>query len=152
GLITGAVVGAVLLLGGLGFAAVYLLSGSGGKPASSTTSATGPLRTPMQLRPVTAEHPTPGTTGESPSQDGHLCYSLGPGFTVTSVKDIRMRQPNPQQGHPALAVTLLPSDAQRFTTLTEQASRAYQQNPANPGREIAVVVDGQVVMAPQISN
>jgi preprotein translocase subunit SecD len=108
----------------------------------------------MQLRPVQDEHPAPCTTGQSPSSDGHLCYTLGPGFTVVAVRDIHLQQPDPQQGTitPLLSVTLLPDDAKQFADLTERAYVEFEKISPGPSSQIAVVVDGQVIMAAQINN
>jgi hypothetical protein len=150
GLIAGAVVAAVVLLGGLTFLAVHLGSGSGSSSGSGDQAYAGPLRSPMQLRPVQAEQAGPCAAGRFPSLDGKTCYALGTGFTVTSVRGAQVKRTG--QPTPVLSVSLGSADAARFTALTQQAYQAYQQDPNAPGGRIAVVVNGQVVMAPQIMN
>ncbi len=118
--------------------------------SGNATTYRGTLHSPMRLQPVQAEHPAPCATGESPSLDGKLCYSLGQGFTVTDVQTLHIQRQGP--AGPVLQVTLRSADAARFAALSRQAYTAYQQDPNAPARQIAVLVKDQVVMAPEISE
>jgi len=143
-----AVAGALLSLAMLATVTYLVVHRQSGTSAGDTYA--GSLRTPMQLRPVQAEQAAPCAVGQSPSSDARMCYSLGTGFTVTAVRKIHLDRRG--QITPVLSVTLLAADAARFGRLTQAANQAYQQDPNAPGREIGVVVNGQVVMAPQISS
>ncbi|MEU5879958.1 hypothetical protein [Spirillospora sp. NPDC047279] len=145
-----AIILSIALLGAVGVAVFRLLDSGSAKDRPFS----GRLRTPMELRPVTAERPAPCQAGQVAGQDGRTCYGLGAGFTVTTVKSLEMLPPDPAKSRtrPTLSVRLQEQDGRRFTEMAATAAAAYTRDPTAPGGKIAVVVKGQVVMAPQITT
>ncbi|HEX2316948.1 MAG TPA: protein translocase subunit SecD [Thermomonospora sp.] len=88
-------------------------------------------------------------------QDGQGKYILGPvrveGREVSSATAV---PPNPQEGQTSWSVQLefKSRGGNQFGDLTADAYRQYQADPATPRRQIAIVLDGQVVSAPEITR
>lgn len=88
-------------------------------------------------------------------QDGQAKYILGPvRVEGTQVSDANAMPPDAQQGQASWSVGLKFKSlgAKQFGAVTTDASKAYQQNPNSPQAQVAIVLDGQVVSAPQISR
>lgn len=106
------------------------------------------LRSPVELRQVTAETPGACSAGGAPSADGRFCYRLGRGMTVRRVADI-----DPQIGTGSaqwtVVIKLDEADRPAFADLTTAVSR---QAPNTPARKIAIVVGGRVVSAPEVQS
>jgi preprotein translocase subunit SecD len=70
-------------------------------------------------------------------------------MSIGRVDDIRAQPPDPARGSAGftVAITLTRQDTQSFAQLTTTASQA--QPPAN---RIAILVEGQVVSAPQVTS
>jgi hypothetical protein len=117
---------------------------------TSGNSSGGRLKGSLQIRKVLGMTNTPcppGDTTRLTSVDSAACYQLGDGMTVTTVKRLEVRPPDPARGSTDFTVqlTLVPADAARFGTLTGQV--VGQQEPRN---QIAIVVNGKVVSAPVV--
>lgn len=88
-------------------------------------------------------------------QDGSAKYILGPtrveGKQVSGADAI---PPNIQNGQTSWSVSLKfkSQGSRQFGDLTTEAYKAYQTNPQSPQRQIAIVLDGQVVSAPEIAK
>ncbi|REE98058.1 SecDF P1 head subdomain-containing protein [Thermomonospora umbrina] len=92
---------------------------------------------------------TPGAcaSGGTPSSDGKTCHRLGPGMTVHELAEIRAVPPDTRGPTWTILITLRPSDATTFGELTRQVSAAP---PGTPARQLAIVVGGKVVSAPEV--
>ncbi|REE94677.1 protein translocase subunit SecD [Thermomonospora umbrina] len=88
-------------------------------------------------------------------QDGAGKYILGPvrveGREVSSATAV---PPNVQEGQTSWSVQLdfKSRGGREFGRLTADAYRQYQVSPSSPRRQIAIVLDGQVVSAPEITR
>lgn len=88
-------------------------------------------------------------------QDGSAKYILGPvrvqGKQVSGADAL---PPNIQNGQTSWSVSLKfkSQGSKEFGDLTAEAYKAYQANPQDPKRQIAIVLDGQVVSAPEIAK
>ncbi|MBX6766565.1 MAG: protein translocase subunit SecD [Actinomadura rubrobrunea] len=85
-------------------------------------------------------------------QDGQAKYILGPvRVEGTQVSDANALPPNPQQGQSSWTVALKfkSQGARQFGQVT---SEAYQAPAGSPRRQVAIVLDGQVISAPSIDN
>ena len=139
----------VIALGALAFVMVILATVVVIALARRPDSSTGTLKGPLQFRKVVATTPSACTSGGVPSADGQTCYQLGEGMTVSKVRDISLRAPDPAHGSTSYAVEikLSPSDADRLGTLTGET--AHQQPPAD---QLAIVIDGKVISAPTVQD
>ncbi|GLW67012.1 protein translocase subunit SecD [Actinomadura rubrobrunea] len=85
-------------------------------------------------------------------QDGQAKYILGPvRVEGTQVDDANALPPDPQQGQSSWTVALKfkSQGARQFGQVT---SEAYQAPAGSPRRQVAIVLDGQVISAPSIDN
>ncbi|MDX6740305.1 protein translocase subunit SecD [Actinocorallia sp. A-T 12471] len=88
-------------------------------------------------------------------EDGSYKYILGPvAVPGTEVKEANVSAPNAQAGQTGweVVLTFKKAGTAAFGELTKKANEAYLANPMAPEAQIAIVLDGQVVSAPQISN
>jgi preprotein translocase subunit SecD len=88
-------------------------------------------------------------------QEGTSKYILGPVRVLgTEVSEANVQSPNVQAGNVGWEVALKFKDKgkQQFGDVTTEASKAYTANPSDPLGQVAIVLDGQVVSAPQIRN
>jgi preprotein translocase subunit SecD len=88
-------------------------------------------------------------------QEGTSKYILGPVRVLgTEVSEANVQSPNVQAGIVGWEVALKFKDKgkKQFGDVTTEASKAYAANPADPQGQVAIVLDGQVVSAPQIRN
>ncbi|MDL4821380.1 protein translocase subunit SecD [Actinomadura opuntiae] len=89
-------------------------------------------------------------------EDGQVGkYILGPVRVLgENVKSATAMPPNSQQGQASWSVSLKfdGKGAKQFGDVTTDASKAYQGNPSSPQAQVAIVLDGQVVSAPQINQ
>jgi preprotein translocase subunit SecD len=88
-------------------------------------------------------------------QDGTSKYLLGPvRVQGEQVASATAQPPNVQQGQVAWSVSLtfkkLGSD--QFYNVTKDAYAAYQKDPSSSERQVSIVLDGQVVSAPEITQ
>ncbi|MFG2006977.1 protein translocase subunit SecD [Spirillospora sp. NPDC048911] len=85
-------------------------------------------------------------------QDGKGKYILGPvRVEGTQVSDANAMPPDPQQGQSSwtVAINFKSQGAKQFNDVTTDAYKAPQ---GTPQRQVAIVLDGQVVSAPSIDN
>ncbi|GLZ10893.1 protein translocase subunit SecD [Actinomadura sp. NBRC 104425] len=85
-------------------------------------------------------------------QDGTAKYILGPvRVEGTQVSDANALPPDAQQGQSSWTVALKfkSQGARQFGQVT---SEAYQAPAGSPQRQVAIVLDGQVISAPSIDN
>ncbi|GAA2147286.1 protein translocase subunit SecD [Actinomadura napierensis] len=89
-------------------------------------------------------------------EDGQIGkYILGPVRVLgENVKSATAMPPNSQQGQASWSVSLKfdGKGAKQFGDVTTDASKAYQGDPSAPQAQVAIVLDGQVVSAPQINQ
>ncbi|MCD0448988.1 protein translocase subunit SecD [Actinocorallia sp. API 0066] len=88
-------------------------------------------------------------------EDGSYKYILGPvAVPGTEVKEANVSAPNAQTGQTGweVVLTFKKNGTTAFGELTKKANAAYLTNPMSPEAQIAIVLDGRVVSAPQISN
>jgi preprotein translocase subunit SecD len=82
-------------------------------------------------------------------------YILGPVRVLgENVKSATAMPPNSQQGQASWSVSLKfdGKGAKQFGDVTTDASKAYQSDSSSPQAQVAIVLDGQVVSAPQINQ
>jgi preprotein translocase subunit SecD len=82
-------------------------------------------------------------------------YILGPVRVLgENVKSATAMPPNSQQGQASWSVSLKfdGKGARQFGDVTTDASKAYQSDASSPQAQVAIVLDGQVVSAPQINQ
>ncbi|MBD2894067.1 protein translocase subunit SecD [Actinomadura nitritigenes] len=82
-------------------------------------------------------------------------YILGPVRVLgENVKSATAMPPNSQQGQASWSVALKfdGKGARQFGDVTTDASKAYQSDSSSPQSQVAIVLDGQVVSAPQINQ
>lgn len=82
-------------------------------------------------------------------------YILGPVRVLgENVKSATAMPPNSQQGQASWSVALKfdGKGARQFGDVTTDASKAYQSDSSSPQAQVAIVLDGQVVSAPQINQ
>ncbi|MFP3967220.1 protein translocase subunit SecD [Actinomadura fulvescens] len=85
-------------------------------------------------------------------QDGKGKYILGPvRVQGTQVSDANAMPPNPQEGQSSwtVAIKFKSQGSREFAAVTSDAYKAPQ---GTPQRQVAIVLDGQVVSAPSIDN
>ncbi|MFI0453033.1 protein translocase subunit SecD [Actinomadura sp. 6N118] len=85
-------------------------------------------------------------------QDGNGKYILGPvRVQGTQVSDANAMPPDPQQGQSSwtVAIKFKSQGSREFAAVTSDAFKAPQ---GTPQRQVAIVLDGQVVSAPSIDN
>ncbi|MGI8334665.1 protein translocase subunit SecD [Actinomadura scrupuli] len=88
-------------------------------------------------------------------QDGTAKYLLGPvRVQGQQVGSAVAQPPNVQQGQVAWSVSMnfKKQGADQFYSVTKDAYAAYQKDPSSPQRQVAIVLDGQVVSAPEITR
>ncbi|MWA06443.1 protein translocase subunit SecD [Actinomadura sp. LD22] len=89
-------------------------------------------------------------------EDGQVGkYILGPVRVLgENVKSATAMPPNSQQGQASWSVSLKfdGKGAKQFGDVTTDASKAYQSDSSSPQAQVAIVLDGQVVSAPQINQ
>ncbi|MEO5878439.1 MAG: protein translocase subunit SecD [Streptosporangiaceae bacterium] len=88
-------------------------------------------------------------------EEGTSKYILGPVRVLgTEVNEANVQSPNVQAGNVGWEVSLNfnGKGKQQFGEVTTEASKAYTANPADPQGQVAIVLDGQVVSAPQIRS
>jgi protein-export membrane protein SecD/preprotein translocase SecF subunit len=88
-------------------------------------------------------------------KDGTGKYLLGPvRVRGEQIKSAEAVPPDPAQGRPGWTVGLSFKSlgTGQFHDATEDAYAAYRKNPASPLREVAIVLDGRVVSAPEITG
>jgi preprotein translocase subunit SecD len=88
-------------------------------------------------------------------QDGTSKYLLGPvRVQGQQVSSAIAQPPNVQQGQVAWSVSMnfKKQGADQFYNVTKDAYAAYQKDPSSPQRQVAIVLDGQVVSAPEITR
>lgn len=133
------------------------LAASSRAAPNTPVRATGRLRDPIEMRPVTAEKPAgpKGCAAAWPaSADHHTCYRLGKGMTVRAVGDLSVAAPG-QQGQSGWTVqlTLRPADGRAFAALSAKAYANYWKDPSAPQSKIAIVVGGdKVLSAPAVAG
>jgi preprotein translocase subunit SecD len=89
------------------------------------------------------------------AQEGTSKYILGPVRVLgTEISEANVQSPNVQAGNVGWEVALefKSKGKKQFGEVTTEASNAYTANPADPQGQVAIVLDGQVVSAPQIRN
>ncbi|RAY17326.1 protein translocase subunit SecD [Actinomadura craniellae] len=89
------------------------------------------------------------------SQEGDAKYILGPvQVEGRQVSDANAVPPNAQQGQNSWQVSLQfrSQGGRQFADVTTKAYQAYQMNPGSPQQYVAIVLDGQVISAPSITN
>ncbi|WP_344957863.1 protein translocase subunit SecD [Actinomadura miaoliensis] len=85
-------------------------------------------------------------------QDGEAKYILGPvRVEGTQVSDANAMPPDAQQGQSSWTVALK-FKAQGGRQFGQVTSEAYQAPAGSPQRQVAIVLDGQVISAPSIDN
>ncbi|WP_307797201.1 protein translocase subunit SecD [Actinomadura barringtoniae] len=80
-------------------------------------------------------------------------YILGPvRVEGTQVSGANALPPDPQNGRQSWSVSLKfkGQGTKQFGDVTSDAYKAYQANPSAPQAQVAIILDGQVVSAPQI--
>jgi preprotein translocase subunit SecD len=88
-------------------------------------------------------------------QDGQAKYLLGPvrvqGEQIASAS---AQPPDVAQGQISWSVALnfKKQGADEFYNVTKDAYAAYQKDPSSPQRQVSIVLDGQVVSAPEITR
>jgi preprotein translocase subunit SecD len=88
-------------------------------------------------------------------QDGKAKYLLGPvRVQGEQIASATAQPPNVQQGQVAWSVSLTfkKQGADQFYNVTRDAYAAYQKDPSSPQRQVSIVLDGQVVSAPEITR
>ncbi|WP_433323965.1 protein translocase subunit SecD [Spirillospora sp. CA-294931] len=89
-------------------------------------------------------------------EDGQISkYILGPVRVLgEEVSGANAMPPDAQQGQASWYVSLKfkGKGAKQFGDVTSDAYKAYQQSPQSPQAQVAIVLDGQVVSAPQIRS
>nr|WP_123670366.1 protein translocase subunit SecD [Actinocorallia herbida] len=88
-------------------------------------------------------------------EDGSYKYILGPvAVPGTEIKEANVSAPNAQTGQTGweVVLTFKRDGTAKFGELTKKANEAYVAAPGSPESQIAIVLDGRVVSAPQISN
>jgi preprotein translocase subunit SecD len=88
-------------------------------------------------------------------QDGKAKYLLGPvRVQGQQVGSATAQPPSVQQGQVAWSVSLTfkKQGADQFYNVTKDAYAAYQKDPSSPQRQVSIVLDGQVVSAPEITR
>ncbi|MBO2449494.1 hypothetical protein J4573_20505 [Actinomadura barringtoniae] len=150
GLIVGLAAAALVVVTILAVAVFLIVDNDGSDGTEGTGSAQ--LKRPVRFQIVSE-------IGQPPCQAGMLadlegkCYRLGSQLMdVTQVKDMRPEAPKPEQGQTGwtLQISFTAADAAKFAEISRTASQNYQQNPGSPGSQIAIVVDGRVLSAPQV--
>jgi hypothetical protein len=116
----------------------------------SRRSADHTVRGSLGFRKVVAMTPAPcapGDTTRLTSADG--CYELGDGMTVSRLRNVELRSPDPSLGGASfsVAITLDAGDATRLAALTTEVAR--EQEPRN---RLAIVIDGRIVSAPAVAE
>ncbi|NUP33576.1 MAG: hypothetical protein HOU01_17970 [Streptomycetaceae bacterium] len=129
------VAGAILQLG-LAFLLIWQAV-----PASSKPSAPAAR---FDLRPVIRTAPAPCPSGQLADSAGKQCYLLEPGMQSIRVNSAVAAQ-NPSSGQWSIRVELSGKDAAAFDELT---TRLYQAQA--PRNQLAIVIDGKVVAAPNV--
>jgi preprotein translocase subunit SecD len=88
-------------------------------------------------------------------QNGTAKYLLGPvRVQGQQIGSASAQPPNVQQGQVAWSVSMnfKKQGADQFYNVTKDAYAAYQKDPSSPQRQVAIVLDGQVVSAPEITR
>ncbi|GAB2853954.1 protein translocase subunit SecD [Actinocorallia aurea] len=88
-------------------------------------------------------------------EDGTYKYILGPvAVPGTEVDEANVSAPNAQSGQTGweVVINFKKAGTTAFGELTKKANEAYVASPTSPEAQIAIVLDGRVVSAPQISN
>ena len=143
--------------------------------ASATPSPPAPVPAPTGLasvpKAVLLQYETANCTGRdrkllgsndetqqwvaSCDQNGQSKYLLGPvrvkGEQISSASAM---PPNPTAGQTSWEVnmTFKSLGAQQFLDVTTDAYNAYKKDPTSPQQQVAIVLDGQTVSAPTITN
>ncbi|WP_067462604.1 SecDF P1 head subdomain-containing protein [Actinomadura macra] len=141
-------VAAVVLLLVAGVAG-YLLLRDG--DADAEVSGPADLREPLRFQQVEAITQPPCAAGTLPDTTSTSCYRPAPGgMTVTHVQEIKVAPPGPTTGQTwGVQLTLDTADAAGFARLSGLAAQAP---PGTPTRQIAMVVGGRVLAAPEIAG
>lgn len=81
--------------------------------------------------------------------EGEECFRLGEGMEVTEVIELELgvaaTQEGAETGDPVVNLTMLDADGAAFADLTTEAA-------ATASMRVAMVVDGEVVSAPQVAQ
>lgn len=149
GLIVGLGAGALVVITALAVVA-FLVLGDDGSDGTGSAQLTRPVR--FQ---IVSEIAQPPCTGGMLTDIEGKCYRLGSQLVeISQVKDMRPEPPNPQQGQSgwSLQIAFTAADTAKFAEISRIASQNYQQNPGSPGSQIAIVVDGRILSAPQVNG
>lgn len=118
-------------------------------PGGSIAPGPRNLVAPIAIHPVLEElRSCPAdTSGTVPAADGAGCFRLDPaGLTLSRVQNLQTGPRTGPNGRPgdgrSLLITMASQDATAFAALTTEAV----------GRQIAIVVDGQVWAAPRVAT
>ncbi|MFC5752316.1 SecDF P1 head subdomain-containing protein [Actinomadura rugatobispora] len=140
------VVALAIVVAAVSLTAALVLSGD---EDDELPSGPAVLRRPVQFLAVRAAQPGPCAAEWLPIASENECLQVGSGMTIGRVDDIRVQPPDPARGSTGftVAISLTAQDARSFAQLTTTASQA--QAPAD---RIAIVVEGQVLSAPQVAS
>ncbi|NRQ40824.1 hypothetical protein HII36_54830 [Nonomuraea sp. NN258] len=139
-----AMVAAVVVGLGLIGTAVAMTAGTRGTTTARPPEPSRASRVSFALRPVLKETTAPCAAGTLPQVESPFCFKLGRGLDGIRALTATAEEDGVEW---AVRVTLNPADSARFAQLAARLHRL-----PDPRNRLAVVIDGQVITAPALTE